>query len=60
MQHITKTVVTTVVRHIQTYVIRKVEKNGGVKGRNGSAEEPDRDSGEEKTTVGRARRKDGG
>ena len=34
-------------------------KNGGVKGRDGSAEELDRETGEEQTTVGRTRRKDG-
>ena len=36
------------------------EKNGGVKGRDGSAEELDRETGEELTTAGRTRRKDGG
>ena len=36
------------------------EKNGGVKGRYGSAEELDRETGEEQTTVGMTRRKDGG
>ena len=36
------------------------EKNGGVKGRDMSAEELDRETGEEQTTVGRTRRKDGG
>ena len=36
------------------------EKNGGVKGRDGSVEELDRETGEEQTTVGRTRRKDGG
>ena len=36
------------------------EKNGGVKGRDGSAEELDRETGEEKIIVGRTRRKDGG
>ena len=36
------------------------EKNGGVKGRDGSAEEIDRETGEEQTTVARTRRKDGG
>ena len=36
------------------------EKNGGVKGRDGSAEEPDRETGEEQTTVGWTYRKDGG
>ena len=36
------------------------EKNGGVKGRDGSAEELDRETGEEQTTVVRTRRKDGG
>ena len=35
-------------------------KNGGVKGRDGSAEEPDRETGEEQITVGWTRRKDGG
>ena len=35
-------------------------KNGGVKGRDGSAEELDRETGEEQITVGWARRKDGG
>ena len=36
------------------------EKNGGVMGRDRSAEELDRETGEEQTTVGRTRRKDGG
>ena len=36
------------------------EKNGGVKGRDGSAEELDRETGVEQITVGRTRRKDGG
>ena len=36
------------------------EKNGGVKGRDASAEELDREIGEEQITVGRTRRKDGG
>ena len=36
------------------------EKNGGVKGRDGSAKELDRETGEEQTTVGRTRRKDSG
>ena len=35
-------------------------KNGGVKGRDGSAEELDRETGQEQTTVGWTRRKDGG
>ena len=35
-------------------------KNGGVKGRHGSAEELDRETGEEQITVGWTRRKDGG
>ena len=35
-------------------------KNGGVKGRDGSAEELDRATGEEQITVGWTRRKDGG
>ena len=35
-------------------------KNGGVKGRDGSAEELDRETGEEQTTVDRTRRKYGG
>ena len=35
-------------------------KNGGGKGRDGSAEEPDRETGEEQITVGWTRRKDGG
>ena len=34
-------------------------KNGGVKGRDGSAEEPNRETGEEQITVGWAHRKDG-
>ena len=34
-------------------------KNGGVKGRDGSAEELDRETGQEQITVGRTRRKDG-
>ena len=36
------------------------EKNDGVKGRDGSAEELDRETGEEQATVSRTRRKDGG
>ena len=36
------------------------EKNGGVNGRDGRAEELDRETGEEEITVGRTRRKDGG
>ena len=36
------------------------EKDGGVKGRDGSADELDRETGEEQATVGRTRRKDGG
>ena len=36
------------------------EMNGGAKGRDASAEELDRETGEEQITVGRARRKDGG
>ena len=36
------------------------EKNGGVKGRERGAEELDRETVEEQTTVGRTRRKDGG
>ena len=35
-------------------------KNGGVKGRDGSAEEVDRETGLEQITVGWTRRKDGG
>ena len=35
------------------------EKNGGIKGRDGSAEELDGQTGEEQITVGRTRRKDG-
>ena len=35
-------------------------KNGGVKGRDGSAEELDRETGEEQITVAWTRRKDGG
>ena len=35
-------------------------KNDGVKGRDGSAEELDSETGEEQATVGRTRRKDGG
>ena len=36
------------------------EKNGGVNRKDGSAEELERETGEEQTTVGRTRRKDGG
>ena len=36
------------------------EKKGWVKGIDGRAEELDREPGEEQTTVGRTRRKDGG
>ena len=39
---------------------RRQAKNGGVKGRDGSAEELDRENGEEQTTAGRTHRKDGG
>ena len=35
-------------------------KNGGIKGRDGSAEEPDRETSEEQFTVGWPHRKDGG
>ena len=38
----------------------KQEKNGGVEGRDGSVAAIDRETGEEQTTVGRTRRKDGG
>ena len=38
----------------------KQEKNGVVKGGEGSAEEPDGETGEEQTTVGRTRRRIGG
>ena len=37
----------------------RLAKNGGVKGRDGSAEELDRETGEEQITVGWTRRKDG-
>ncbi len=36
------------------------EKNDGVKGRDGSVEELDRETGEKQITVGRTRRNDGG
>ena len=36
------------------------QENGGVKGRDGIAEELDRETGEEQITVGRTRRQDGG
>ena len=36
------------------------EMNGGVKGRDRSADELDRETDEKQTTVGRTRRKDGG
>ena len=39
---------------------RRKENNGGVKGRDRSAEELDRETVEEQTTVDRTRRKDGG
>ena len=35
-------------------------KNGGIKGRDGSTEELDSETGEEQITVGWTRRKDGG
>ena len=38
----------------------RLAKNGGVKGRDGSAEKLDREPVEEQATVGRTRRKDGG
>ena len=38
----------------------KQEKNGGVKGKDWSADELDRETGEEQATVGRTHRKDGG
>ena len=37
--------------------VDRQEKNDGVRGRDGSAEELDRETGEEQTTVGRTRRK---
>ena len=40
--------------------VGRQQKNGGVKGRDGSAEELDREIGEEQITVDRTRRKDGG
>ena len=36
------------------------EKNGGVKGRDGSADELERETGEEQIAAGWTRRKDGG
>ena len=42
------------------YIEGRQEKNAGVKRRDGSAEELDRETGEEQATVGRTRRKDGG
>ena len=36
------------------------EKNSGVQGRDGSVKELDRETGDEQTTVGWTRRKDGG
>ena len=36
------------------------DKNDSVNGRDGSAEQLDRETGEEQTTVGRTHRKDGG
>ena len=36
-------------------IAREREKNGGVKGRDRRTEEPDRDTGEEQTTVRRTR-----
>ena len=42
------------------YEVYKEALNAGVKGRDGSAEELDRETGEEQITVGWARRKDGG
>ena len=41
-------------------VTRAEANNGGVKGRDGSAEELDRETGEDQVTVGWTRRKDGG
>ena len=52
-----------------TYWVRKIasksnegrhEKNGGVKGRDGTAEELDRETGEEQTTMGMTCRNNGG
>ena len=48
------------VRKIAICKESRQEKNGGVKGRDGSAEKLDRETGEEPITVGRTRRKDGG
>ena len=59
MQHITKIVVTTVVQH-SNLCHTKVREEWRSQGKKGSAEELDRESGEEKTTVGRTRRKDDG
>ena len=40
--------------------IQTSQRNGGVEGRDGSAEELDRETGAEKTTVDRTPKKDGG
>ena len=47
-------------RPLKVSKVSKVSINGGVKGRDGSAEELDRDTGEEQATVGRTRRNDVG
>ena len=59
MQHIAKTVVTTVVQH-SNLCHTKGREEWWSQGKKRGAEELDRESGEEKTTVGRTRRKDGG
>ena len=52
---------TGVQRSLTERLVRsRQEKNGGVKGRDGSAEELDRETGEEQNTVGRTCRKDAG
>ena len=48
------------VRKIARVTTAHRRKKGGVKGRDGSAEELDRETGEEQIIVGWTRRKDGG
>ena len=48
------------IKHGLKLNLEKTVKNGGVKGRDGSAEELERETGEEQIRVGWTRRKDGG
>ena len=51
---------TSALTELQQQRLQVCENNGGVKGRDGSTEELDRETGEDQITVGWTRRKDGG